>query len=99
MVWVSKGEFRMLSERVTDNSRRMDQIDTEGTRDSGVLATQVATVIKDVSELRQALRDHGISHEQEERNRVIRRRWLIGTIIAVLAVVETPLLYLVTIIH
>lgn len=89
---VSRREFR-------DLVRRVDAIDIGGTRGIGALAVQVAEVIKDVSDVRAELREHGQKHEAETRARVTARRWTIATTIALATVIETPLLYLVAHIH
>lgn len=89
---VSREEFR-------DLVRRIDGMDTGGTRGVGVLGVQVAEVIKDVAEVRAELRDHRQQHDEEARARVVARRWQVGTIIALGAVIETPLLYLVAHLH
>lgn len=85
----------MLSKRVDDNSRRVDELDQTGTRGVGALAVQITEVIKDVSEMRQTLDDHNKAHTAERRQLGIDRRWLVMAIIAALALVETPVLYLV----
>lgn len=89
---VSRDEYR-------DLVRRVDAIDAAGTRGVGVLAVQVAEVIKDMSDVRTELKDHRRDHEAESRARVVARRWTIGTVIALAAVIETPLLYLVAHLH
>ena len=49
--------------------------------------------------LEQRLDKHQEEHRAEERARVTGRRWLIGTLIALAAVIEVPLLYVVTHLH
>lgn len=49
--------------------------------------------------LEATLKDHKREHEADARARVTGRRWLIGTVIALAAVIEAPLLYLVTHLH
>lgn len=94
--WAGAGEFAMLSERVNDNARRLETIDQGGTRGVAVLAAQISEVIKDVADLRQELRDHDRQHAEEKRARTITRRWVITAVIAVLALVETPLILILT---
>jgi hypothetical protein len=53
-------------------------------------------MVRDVDrELRDFRAEHQRQHEDEARARVTSRRWLIGTLIAVIAVIESPLIYLV----
>lgn len=91
---VGRAEFDMLRGAVAENVRRLDSIDQGGTRGVGVLSVQVADVIKDVAELGAQIESHRREHEATERARVTGRRWLIGTGLAALALVESPLLYL-----
>lgn len=86
----------MLADRVSDYGRRLDAIDQGGTRGVAVMAAQIAEIIKDVSDLRQELRDHDRQHTEEKRSRIITRRWVITAVIAVLALVETPLILILT---
>lgn len=87
----------MLASRVEDTARRLEGMDQGGTRGVAVLAAQVAEVVKDVADLRLALGQHDQRHNDEQRSRVNSRRWLVMAIIAALALVESPLVYLVTI--
>lgn len=59
-----------------------------------VLATQMVEVIKDISDLRNELRDHRDDHRTEEQDRVRGRRWLIGAIVGAIAAVDGPLVTL-----
>jgi hypothetical protein len=51
------------------------------------LAVQVAEVIKDMTELRQELRDHRKEHEDAERARAVGRRWAISLAVTGIAAV------------
>ena len=94
--WAGAGEFAMLADRMSDYGRRLDAIDQGGTRGVAVLAAQIAEVIKDVADLRQELRDHDRTHQEEKRGRIVSRRWVITAVIAVLTLVETPLILILT---
>jgi hypothetical protein len=93
------GRFDMLRGQVADNARRLDVIDQAGTRGVGALSVQVAEVIKDVSDMRRELDEHGKQHQAEAAARQSGRRWLVGSAIALVAAVEGPLLFLVTHVH
>jgi hypothetical protein len=91
---ISREEFAMLRDQVTENQRRLDAIDASGTRGVGVIAVQVAEVIKDVADLRQDMRDHQRGHEKENQSRSSARRWAWGFGLAALAAIESPLFWL-----
>ncbi|HEV2317351.1 MAG TPA: hypothetical protein VGV89_07240 [Thermoplasmata archaeon] len=99
---VSREEFAMLRDAVQTTAVRLDAID-RGTGGIGALAVQVAEVVKDLAALKLDLdsfrRDHAWQHDQETRNRVSTRRWLIGTVIAALACIEVPLFYVIAHLH
>lgn len=63
------------------------------------LAETRRAVRADLGRLERAFRRHESEHRAEARARVTGRRWLIGTMIALAAVIEAPLLYLVTHLH
>lgn len=96
---VTRAEFDLLRGQVATNGQRMDAIDQGGTRGVSVLASQISDVIKDVSDLRQELKDHDKSHKEQEAQRATSRRWAIMAIIALLTVIETPLIYIATSVH
>lgn len=87
----------MLASRVEDTTRRLEGMDAGGTRGVAVLAAQVAEVVKDVADLRLELGKHDQIHRDEQRARVNGRRWAVMAVIAALALIESPLIYLVTI--
>jgi hypothetical protein len=92
----TSGEFALLAAQLAEVGRRVDAMDQGGTRRNTMLAAQLAGVTADVAGLRLELREHDQLHDAADRARIIGRRWVITAVIAVLAVVETPLLYLVT---
>ena len=94
---ITRGEFGMLSQRVEDNYRRLDAMDQGGTRGVALIAQQATELVKDVSDLRQEMRDHIKVHDDEHRTRMLTRRWVITTAIALMVVLETPLIYLVSV--
>jgi hypothetical protein len=75
---LTRGEFAMLAARVDENARRLDAIDTSGTRGVGVLQMQITDLAKDFAA-------HEQKHEQAESKRVTGRRWAIGAAIAAVA--------------
>lgn len=99
---VTRDEFAMLRDTVRTNEARLDGID-RGTGGVGALAVQIAEVVKDLATLKLDLdsfrKDHAWQHDQETRNRVSTRRWLIGTVIAALACIEVPLFYVIAHLH
>ena len=96
MLGPSRREFDMLRDQVGGNASRLDVIDQSGTRGVGAISVQMTEVIKDVADIKAKVDAHSSVHDQEERQRVLSRRWLIGTILAMMALIETPILYLVT---
>lgn len=75
----------------------MENMDSQGTRGVGILATQVQGLIADAAAERaesKAWRDaHESQHAQHERDRVIGRRWLIGTCIALVGLLTAVLTF------
>lgn len=76
--WVTRGEFDLLKQIVADNQQRLLSIDEHGTRGVGIVQVQLNEVIKDLAELK-------LSHEQEKASRRATGKWLIGTVIAFMA--------------
>ena len=74
---------------------QVDQIDRLGTRGTvaaiTTMAAQLAEAIRDIGELRGALAAHDGRHDREARDRASGRRWLIGTLIALAALVVAVL--------
>lgn len=58
-----------------------------------MLINMIASVRGDLRDFRT---EHERLHESERKALVISRRWLIGTVLTVAALIETPLLYLLT---
>jgi hypothetical protein len=75
--------------------QRVDTIDTLGTRGTvaavTTMAAQLAEAIRDIGELRGELHSHDRRHETEARDRASGRRWLIGTLIALAALIVAVL--------
>ena len=63
------------------------------------LAELRRAVNANMSRLERALGRHERQHQDDARARTVGRRWLAGILIAVAALVETPLLYLVAHLH
>lgn len=81
----------MLAEQVADNLRRLDAIDASGTRGVAVLAVQVQEVAKDVATLAKDVEAHDQRHEQEKRDRLAGRRWLVAAAITLVGVIDGPI--------
>jgi hypothetical protein len=90
---VSRGEFELLRQMVTQNQRRLEGIDQGGTKGVAVVQTQLIEVIKDLStlaaEVDKRFDAHAHLHEQETSERVASRRWAIGTFLTVIAILVT----------
>jgi hypothetical protein len=70
---------------------RIDRIDNTGSRGVSVLALQIQQLSQDFAK-------HEKLHETEQLNRIRNRRWIIGTIIGVVAAIDGPVLTLVLLI-
>lgn len=74
---------------------RLEQIDQLGTRGTStglaLVTQQAAELIRDVGELRGQLAAHDQRHDREQRDRMTGRRWLIGTLIALAALLVAVL--------
>ncbi len=70
-------------------AHRVDDLDVSGGRVFAVLQSQQTEIVKDLAEWRGEQRTWQVTHEsrhdQERRDRVTGRRWLVGTGIAGLA--------------
>jgi hypothetical protein len=82
---VTREEFRQLM-------RRVDMIDTSGTRGVAVLAVQIQDLAKDFSR-------HEEKHDRQELARAASRRWLIGAVIALVAAVDGPIVAVLLAVH
>lgn len=81
---VTREEFRMLSEQVMGNARRLDEIDRGGTRGVAVMAIQLQELAKDLA-------SHEIKHDQEREQRASNRKWVWMAVIALVAAVDGPI--------
>jgi hypothetical protein len=83
---VSRGEFDLLRDIVTQQGARMEAIDNHGTRGVGVLQTQITDLTKDFVEMKTEntawQQSHTAEHVQDKKDKVTGRRWLIGIGIA-----------------
>lgn len=89
----------MLAARMAAGEQRLDSIDQSGTRGVGAVQAQLSDLRGDVGGLLARMEAHEKGHITEARERIVGRRWLIGALIAFMAVLETPILYLVTRAH
>lgn len=75
-------DVRRELDRLTQNDRDLRQaiadLDNHGSRGVLQLQSQVVELIKDVSEIKVSAEQHKIEHEQDHRDRVTGRRWLVG---------------------
>lgn len=74
--YVTREEFLAMT-------RRMDLIDSTGTRGVGVLAVQIQEIAKDFAK-------HEEKHDREEASRAQGRRWLFMAAVAVIAAIDGP---------
>lgn len=85
---VTRGEFELLRQIVTANQARLEGIDSSGTKGVAVVQAQLTDLVKDVARLEaevdKRLDEHLRVHVQDQRDRAAGRRWLAGTVIAVL---------------
>lgn len=72
---VTRGEFTLLKEVVDRTQIRLDVIDDHGTRGVIAVQAQLLDLVKDVSDLNNRF-------EQDRKERISGRRWLIGMGIA-----------------
>lgn len=75
--------------------RRIEQMDTHGTRGVGVVQSQLADVIKDLAKLEGRMQAHDQVHVQEARDRASNRRWMVSTAIAFLVLLVAILALLI----
>jgi len=91
---VSRGEFTMLANTVSENQRRLDMIDQSGTRGVGVLQVQITDLAKDIARLDLRLDGHEHEHEVERKERSSARWKLAALVVALFAAIEGPLITL-----
>ena len=96
---ITRPEFEMLRQLVSDNIKRLEAIDQSGTRGVGVVQVQLTDLAKDVAGLVTRLDAHDGDHVREARERVAGRRWMIATVVAFLAAIEVPLGWLIVHVH
>lgn len=66
-------------------SQRVDELDAHGSRGVIVLQAQVVELVKDMGQMTGAFEQHQRQHQADARDRVVGRRWLIGTGLAGMA--------------
>lgn len=96
---VTREEFAMLASRVTENARRIDMIDSGGTRGVAVLAVQVQEVAKDVAAVAKDMEAHDQRHEKEQQQRASNRKWMVGAVIAGIAAIDGPIVSVLLAVH
>jgi hypothetical protein len=91
---------RTASQRELDAlTARVESLDDRGPRGVGVIQTQLTEVSKDLAKLEARLDAHQAQHEQERHERIVGRRWLIATGIALASSVTAIAGVLATIAH
>lgn len=75
---VTRGEFELLKQIVADNQRRLENVDTHGTRGINVIQTQIADLIKDVAEMR-------ADQKSASESRRAGRKWVATFVVATIA--------------
>lgn len=81
---VSRAEFNMLVQQVADYNRRLEAIDSGGTRGVAVLQLQITDLAKDFAA-------HEKQHEMMESRRLSGRRWAIALAVAAIAAIDGPM--------
>lgn len=83
---VTRGEFDLLKQIVSENQRRIETIDGQGTKGVAVVQAQLLDLTKDVTrlevEVNKRFDAHDLVHKQESKDRISGRRWIIGMGIA-----------------
>lgn len=84
--YVTWREFEQHLAADETQKERVNAMDVQGTRGVGVVQVQVTELVKDFAELKASVQQwqgqHEQQHERELNQRVIGRRWAIGTAIA-----------------
>jgi hypothetical protein len=88
--YVSRREVDLLRNEITDVRQSVEGLKS-GNAAVAVLGTQIATITRDLSELKMDMiarfTQHEKIHADDEKARSSGRRWLIGTTIAALGVI------------
>ncbi len=100
---VTRGEFDLLRSMVSSTQNRLESIDDHGTRGIASLTAQVAEIIKDVAGLQSDVTNrfdlHSRTHEQDRKDRIAARRWLIGTGLVGVGTMSAVITMLVEVLH
>lgn len=96
-------DIDLVRDEVRDLSRRLHDIDTLGTRGTGVMEQKILELTNDVAELRAEFRNAQKEREElnrlSSRNKAINRRWLIGISFTVVGLILGTLTLLVDILQ
>ena len=94
---VTRGEFDMLRQTVSEVAQRLNTVDT-GERGVAAMAVQVRELATDLGELKAEVNtrfeQHLAQHREDLRSRQTTRRWMIATTIAGAAAVATVIMML-----
>ena len=100
---VTRGEFDLLKQMVTENQRRVESIDASGTKGVAVVQAQLTDLTKDVTrseiEMNKRFDAHDLVHKQDARDRVSAKRWMVGTIIAFMMLLVAMLTILIQVLQ
>jgi hypothetical protein len=98
----SQREMDLLRADVGHLAKRVDDLDMHGSRGVLTLQAQVTDLVKDMGQLTGAFDAHQRQHVADARDRLIGRRWLVGTGLAgtaTMAAVITLLLEILSHLH
>jgi hypothetical protein len=96
---VTRGEFSLLVRQVQDNAARLEGLDSTGTRGVGIVQVQLTDLSKDVARLTARMDTHEVEHRRDQQERKAARRWQITAWIALLAMLEGPIIYIISQLH
>ena len=84
-------ELAITRSEFNDLRRRVDAMDSGGTRGVAVLGVQLQEVAKDVARLESQMTEHQHEHQAAVSARAAGRRWLIAVVIAAIAAIDGPI--------
>lgn len=90
--YVSRREFDLLLEEFRAFVRRLNDIDTHGTRGTGVLEQRILDLTSDVATLQARM-------EQTQQDRATNRKWIIGLVFTFAGVVISTLTLLASVLQ
>jgi len=91
----SQRELDLLRADQRSLSHRVDDLDAHGSRGVLILQAQVTELVKDLGQLNGSFEQHQRQHQADSRDRIVGRRWLIGTGLASMATMATVITLLI----